>query len=178
MRLRPIGLGLMICVPLLAAAGAKRAGIASRAPDVRRASDTLEEVHLADIRWLDLHNDLHLAFFAPGGKMAIVHGRPFDRDYTGEYIVRFDLPPGYQIPAHWHPMAENALVLAGEYLLGNGTRFDRRNTVPYHAGDYGHTPACAPQFGIATTRTLLEVHGEAPFAFHDILSDKTVCQPH
>ena len=65
-------------------------------------------------------------------------------------------------------MAENVTVLEGEYLLGNGTTYDLGKTVSYKPGDYGHTPACAPQYGTTTMRTVIEVHGQAPFAFHNL----------
>lgn len=170
MQLRPIPLALCLSLSLSSACASK-GGEASALETPTTTKDSLEEMHLGQLHWLDLHDDMKIPFFAKGGSLAIVHGQPFDSTYHGEYIVRFDLPKAYKVPPHWHPMAENVTVLEGEYLLGNGAVYDLTKTVSYKPGDYGHTPACAPQYGTTTVRTVIEVHGEAPFAFHNLESN-------
>ena len=170
MQARIIPIALFISMSLIGACASK-GGDASALETNTSVPDSLEEMHAVQLRWLDLHDDMKIPFFAKGGSLAIVHGRPFDSTYHGEYIVRFDLPKAYKVPPHWHPMAENVTVLEGEYLLGNGTNYDVAKTLPYKPGDYGHTPACAPQYGTTTVRTVIEVHGEAPFAFHNLESN-------
>jgi len=164
---RVISIALCMSLSLMVACASK-AGEAQALATKTTTTDSLEEVHVGQLHWLDLHDDMKIPFFAKGGSLAIVHGLPFDSTYHGEYIVRFDLPKGYKVPPHWHPMAENVTVLEGEYLLGNGATYDLTKTTAYKRGDYGHTPACAPQYGTTTVRTVIEVHGEAPFAFHNL----------
>lgn len=120
MRARMITVVFCASVSLVSGCTAKT-GEASTLATNTIVKDSLEEVHVGQLQWKDLYDSLKIPFFAEGGSLAIVHGKPFDPTYHGEYIVRFDMPKGYKIPPHWHPMAENAVVLEGEYMLGNGT---------------------------------------------------------
>ena len=60
--------------------------------------------------------------FASGLKIAVVHGDP--NATSGSYVIRLVFPDGYKIPPHWHPMAENATVLEGEFMLAMGDTVD------------------------------------------------------
>ena len=60
------------------------------------------ELHSAsDLQW----GDLTAPGFAPGAKIAVLHGNPAG---PGGFVLRLQFPDGYQIPVHWHPTGENA----------------------------------------------------------------------
>jgi quercetin dioxygenase-like cupin family protein len=45
-----------------------------------------------------------------GAMMAVMAGDP---GAAGPVTVRLKMPPGYKIPAHWHPTDEQVTVLSG-----------------------------------------------------------------
>ena len=100
--------------------------------------------------------------FAPGAKMAVIHGDPANSDYT----IRLQFPDGYQFPVHWHPKAEHLTVLSGTFLLAPGGVADVSAEKEYKPGDFLYLPARNPHYGGAKGVTIVQLHGMGPFAIN------------
>ena len=120
--------------------------------------DSMRAVVAAALTW----TDLSVPGFAPGTKMALVQGNPA----AGSYTLRLSFPDGYKFPAHWHPNAENITVLSGSFQLGMGGREDASSLKTYGPGDYLYIPGKMPHFGGARGITVVQLHGEGPFAIN------------
>ncbi len=107
--------------------------------------------------------DLVVPGFASGAKMAVIHGDPGGTD---DYTLRLWFPDGYQFPAHWHPKAEHVTVLSGVFRLGMGGMVDASAIKDYPAGDFLYIPGRMPHFGGARGETVIQLHGNGPFAIN------------
>ena len=96
-----------------------------------------------------------------GAQVAIVSGDPFK---DGAYVLRLKIPKGYKIPAHNHPTTEYVTVLSGNFHIGMGDKFDEKKGMELTAGAYGEAPAKMNHYAWATSYTVLQVHGQGPFA--------------
>src|SRR6058998_3708278 len=65
--------------------------------------------------------------FEPGAQIAVMQGDPSKAGE--EFTVRLRLPNGYKVQAHTHPTTEHVTVLAGTFLVGMGSTFDRTKMV-------------------------------------------------
>lgn len=113
----------------------------------------------AAITW----SDLVVPGFNPGAKLAVIHGDPGG---SGDYTLRLQFPDGYEFPPHWHPMAEHITVLSGVFRLGMGGTVDRGAIREYQAGDFLYVPGRMPHFGGARGATVVQLHGNGPFAIN------------
>ncbi len=123
------------------------------------AMEPMSAVAASAIAWADLS----VPGFAPGSKMAVINGNPNE---AGPYTLRLSFPDGYQFPAHWHPMPENVTVLSGALLLAMGDRVDASKLKAYGPGDFLHIEATHPHFGGARGATVIQLHGQGPFAIN------------
>ena len=122
-------------------------------------ADAMKSVAANTLTW----TDASVPGFAPGMKIAVIQGNP---DSAGAYTLRLSFPDGYRFPAHWHPQAENVTVLAGTLQLGMGERVDDSKLHAYGPGDYLHIQATKPHFGGARGSTVIQLHGQGPFAIN------------
>jgi quercetin dioxygenase-like cupin family protein len=100
------------------------------------------------------------AVFPPGAKMAVERGNPMK---TGEFVVRFSFPNGYQIPPHFHPTDEHITVLNGTLLAGMGDKLDMQMAKSLTEGDTLTMPAQMHHFAIARGETTVSVRSQGPF---------------
>lgn len=107
--------------------------------------------------------DLVVPGFAPGAKMAVIHGDPAG---TSDYTLRLQFPDGYEFPPHWHPMGEHITVLSGVFRLGMGGTVNASAIREYQPGDFLYAPARMPHFGGARGVTVVQLHGNGPFAIN------------
>lgn len=119
----------------------------------------METLASTGITW----TDLVVPGFAPGAKMAVLHGNPAG---TGDYTMRLQFPDGYEFPPHWHPMGEHITVLSGVFRLGMGGAVNTAAIKEYNAGDFLYAPARMPHFGGARGVTVIQLHGVGPFAIN------------
>lgn len=145
----------LVLAALLGGAGVP----AALAQGAAGATEGLNAVAAKSLNWIDAD----VPGFAPGMKMAVVQGNP---EEAGPYTMRLSFPDGYQFPAHWHPMAENVTVLSGVLQLAMGERPDASKLKAYGPGDYLHIPAKHPHFGGAQGYTVIQLHGQGPFAIN------------
>jgi quercetin dioxygenase-like cupin family protein len=116
-----------------------------------------EMVNPADLKWGDAP-----PVFPKGAQVAVLHGNPFAK---GVYALRFKMPDGYKIPAHWHSQDEQLTILAGTFVLHLGDSMD----APAHeltTGAYHFLPAKMHHAAEAKGEVVLELHGNGPFDLH------------
>ena len=106
-------------------------------------------------------NDFSVPGFDPGVKLAVVHGDPMGK---GDYTMRLMFPDGYKFPVHFHPGAEHLTVISGTFLLAMGTDGDWSKVQTYAPGSFIYAPARHPHYGGARGVTVVQLHGQAPFA--------------
>jgi hypothetical protein len=96
-----------------------------------------------------------------GAMIAVLSGDPFK---DGPYVVRLKLPENYRFPAHHHPTTENVTVLSGSFHAGMGDKFDADKGQTFVPGGFVSMPAGMNHYAWATTETIVQVHGNGPFA--------------
>ena len=118
------------------------------------------EVHAASaLTW----GDLTAPGFAPGAKIAVLHGNPGG---PGGFVLRLQFPDGYQTPVHWHPTGENVTVVLGSVALGMGNAFDASALHAYGPGDFVYLPPRQSHYGQAHGATIVQVNGRGPFVIN------------
>ena len=99
--------------------------------------------------------------FEKGAEFAVLAGDP---SQSGIFVVRLKLPAGYKVAPHWHPTDEHVTVVSGSFAVGMGEKFDKATMKTLPAGGYALMPADMRHFAMATTATVVQVHGQGPFA--------------
>jgi quercetin dioxygenase-like cupin family protein len=96
-----------------------------------------------------------------GAKVVVLEGDPTK---PGPFVMRLKLPDGYRIAPHTHPRPERVTVISGTLYVGMGTTFDKAKSYEMPAGTYGSWPAGMKHFGWFQGETILQLHGEGPWA--------------
>jgi quercetin dioxygenase-like cupin family protein len=120
------------------------------------ADDMKMPVNGKDIKWGPAP-----PFFPKGAEFAVLSGDP---GKDGLYVVRLKMPAGYKIPAHNHPTTENVTIVSGNFHIGMGDRLDEKKAIELTAGGYGEAPAKMNHYAWVTSPTIVQVHGQGPFA--------------
>lgn len=100
-------------------------------------------------------------FFPAGARFAVLQGDP---SQPGVYTVRLEMPPGYTIKPHTHPTDEHVTVISGTLLLAMGDAVNTASATALAAGGFITAPAGAHHWARARGRTVVQVHGQGPFA--------------
>ena len=100
-------------------------------------------------------------FFEKGAQMAVLVGDP---SKSGVYTLRVKMPAGYKIAPHMHPTTENVTVISGTFNIAQGDKFDAKAGTALKAGGFVSLPAQMHHYAWATGPTVVQVHGEGPFA--------------
>jgi quercetin dioxygenase-like cupin family protein len=100
-------------------------------------------------------------FFPAGARFAVLQGDP---GRAGVYTVRLSMPPGYVIRPHFHPTDEHVTVLSGTLILGMGDSIRTKGATALTSGGFITAAGQAHHFAMARGRTVVQVHGEGPFA--------------
>lgn len=98
----------------------------------------------------------------PGAQMAVLDGDPSKAGVP--FVVRAKLPDGYRVAPHFHPTAENVVVLSGAFLVGMGDTFDESSMKTLGAGGFTKVPKGMHHFAMSKGETVIQVHGVGPFA--------------
>jgi hypothetical protein len=120
------------------------------------ADDMKAPVNASDLKWGPAPGVL-----PKGAQLAVVSGDPFK---DGPYVVRLKVPNGYKIPAHNHPTTEGVTIISGNFHIGMGDKLDESKAMELTAGGYGEAPAKMNHYAFATSDTVVQVHGQGPFA--------------
>ena len=100
-------------------------------------------------------------FFPAGARFAVLQGDP---SQAGVYTVRLEMPAGYTIRPHIHPTDEHVTVVSGALVLGMGDTVRTRGSHVLTAGGFITAKAQQHHFAMARGKTVVQVHGEGPFA--------------
>jgi quercetin dioxygenase-like cupin family protein len=114
------------------------------------------QTHAAPLKWGPAP-----PFFPKGARFTVLQGDP---SQTGVYTVRLEMPPGYTIKPHTHPTDEHVTVVSGTLLLGMGDTVRTKGATLLTSGGFITAKAQAHHFAVARGRTVVQVHGEGPFA--------------
>ena len=113
-------------------------------------------VNVSDLKWSPAPSA-----FPPGGEIAVLSGDP---SKDGLYVIRFKMPANYQVPAHNHPTAEYITVISGDFHIGMGDKLDTAHAIELRPGGFGEAPAGMNHFAFTTGETIVQIHGQGPFA--------------
>ena len=120
------------------------------------AAEPSAPVNNKDLKWMAAPNA-----FPKGAQLAVISGDPFK---DGLYVVRLKMPKGYTIPAHNHPTSEFVTVLSGNFHIGMGDKLDKKKALLLTSGGFGEAPAKMNHYAWVTSETVVQVHGQGPFA--------------
>lgn len=95
-----------------------------------------------------------------GAQIAVLEGNPSEK---GPVTLRLRLPANYNIPAHWHSMAERVTVLSGALHVGMGDKLDRKATQALKPGGFVSLPANMHHFAWTAAPTVIQISLEGPF---------------
>jgi hypothetical protein len=95
-----------------------------------------------------------------GAEIAVLEGNPSEK---GPVTLRLRFPANYNIPAHWHSMAERVTVLSGAFHVGMGDTLDRAGSQTLQPGGFVSLPARMHHFGWTDTPTVVQINLEGPF---------------
>ena len=99
-------------------------------------------------------------FLPTGARAAVLEG---DLGKPGPFRIQLDMPDGYEIRPHHHPMSEHISVVKGNLWMGRGKDWDDKKLLPLAAGDTADVAAKEPHYVRATLRTVIEVRSTGPF---------------
>ena len=120
------------------------------------ADDMKMPVNASQLKWAPSPD-----FLPAGAQLVVLSGDP---SKDGPYVVRLKMPAGYKIPAHNHPTTEMVTVISGNLHLGMGDKLDEKKGASLSAGGYAEAPAKMNHFAWATSSTVVQIHGQGPFA--------------
>ena len=72
-----------------------------------------------------------------GAEIAVLEGNPSEK---GAVTLRLRFPANYNIPPHWHSMAERVTVLSGTFNVGMGDKLDRHASQALEPGGFVSLP--------------------------------------
>ena len=95
----------------------------------------------------------------PGSYVAVLLGNPQE----GPFVIRLKLPPGARVMPHTHSQARTYTVLAGEWKLGFGERYDAAALHSFPPGSLYRLPAKVPHFQAAgPVETIVQIDSVGP----------------
>ena len=96
----------------------------------------------------------------PGTYRAVLLGNP---DEPGPFVMRVKVPPGTRIMPHTHREERVYTVLAGEWKLGFGEKFDAGKLMTFPAGSVYRLPANVPHFqATGQSETIVQINSVGP----------------
>lgn len=95
-----------------------------------------------------------------GAQISVLEGNPAEK---GPVTLRLKFPANYQIPAHWHSMAERLTVLSGALRVGMGDKLDKQASQTLDPGGFVSLPAMMHHFAWTATPTVVQISLEGPF---------------
>ena len=95
-----------------------------------------------------------------GAQIAVLEGDPTKE---GPFTIRLQLPAGFKVAPHTHPVIEHVTVLSGRFGVGLGEAWDGEK-IEYAGpgGFYMMTPGVA-HFAMVTEDTIVQLHSTGPW---------------
>jgi len=100
------------------------------------------------------------AILPPGARVAVLEGDP---SKAGPFTMRLEMPAGYRIPPHFHPVDEHVTVISGAFQVGMGDTFDEGKLTTLPPGTFGVIPPGMRHFARADKATVVQLHGVGPW---------------
>jgi hypothetical protein len=94
-----------------------------------------------------------------GARAVVLEGDP---GQPGPFRIRLDMPDGYEVRPHHHPMSEHIRVVEGHLWLGRGKDWDDKKLDPLAVGDKADVAPKESHYLRAALRTVIEVRGTGP----------------
>lgn len=95
-----------------------------------------------------------------GAEIAVLEGNPSEK---GAVTLRLRFPANYNLPAHWHSMAERVTVLSGSLKVGMGDKLDRHASQALEPGGFVSLPPNMHHFAWTAVPTVVQINLEGPF---------------
>ena len=96
----------------------------------------------------------------PGTYRAVLLGNP---DEAGPFVMRVKAPAGTRIMPHTHRDERVYTVLAGEWKLGFGEKFDAGRLMTFPTGSVYRLPANVPHFqATGQSETIVQINSVGP----------------
>jgi quercetin dioxygenase-like cupin family protein len=95
-----------------------------------------------------------------GARVAVLEGDP---SKAGPFTMRLEMPAGYRIPPHFHPVDEHVTVISGAFQVGMGDTFDEGKLTTLPPGTFGVIPPGMQHFARADKATVVQLHGVGPW---------------
>ncbi len=149
-----------LCV-LLVVGGCERRGDRETGDELARSDDDTMAVTTAAVDTADAAINWGPAppFLPAGAQAAVLDGDP---SKPGPFRLQLDLPEGYQVRPHHHPMSEQVRVLEGTLLLGRGKEWADDKMSALAVGEEASVAPKEPHFIRAKERAVIEVRGTGP----------------
>ena len=122
-------------------------------------------IRSADLKWEPVPS------LPKGALIAVIEG-PMNEAVP--FTVRIKVPANYRIPAHWHPAVERVTVIAGEFHMGTGDKFDETKTHPLAPGDMMVMQTKTNHFAWTKVETVVQLHGTGPWGI-TYVNPKATC---
>ena len=113
---------------------------------------TVQPVLPENVKWVDLPA-------LPGAKLAVLAGDPAK---PGLSAYRVWFPANYQIPAHFHPVAENVTVISGTIYVGMGDKLEMAKGTAYPAASFAVMPANMRHYAWTKEETVIQINIVGP----------------
>lgn len=100
------------------------------------------------------------ASFEKGAEFAVLEGDP---SKPGVFTMQIKLPDGFVINPHSHPNIERVTVLDGTFLLGSGTKVDKKTAEKMPEGTYTAMPRRMVHYAMAEGETIIQLTSVGPW---------------
>lgn len=131
--------------------------LATAASPAARAEDATKFIMQPDLKWTDIKS------LPPGAQVTVLEG-PLTEKVP--FIFRIKFKPGWQVPAHSHPVTTHVTVISGMFNLGIGDKFDASKTHALPPGSVVIMPPGENHFARITEETVIQVHSVGPWGTH------------
>jgi len=95
-----------------------------------------------------------------GAKIAVLQGDP---GKSGPFVMRLMVPPGYQIPPHWHTQDESLTVISGTFYFGPGDKVETSKAHTLAPGAFHFLSGKDHHFLVAKSEAVIQINGNGPF---------------
>ncbi len=139
------------------------AAIANASTGMAETTEVHKVLRPEDIKWGSTPPSL-----PAGAEAAVLYGDPAKE---GLFVLRVRMPKGYKIAPHTHPKPEVITVIAGQFSLGMGAKFDRASVESLPAGSFTSMSPGVGHYVFVDEETVLQISSTGPWSI-DYLDPK------
>lgn len=101
------------------------------------------------------------AILPAGARAAVLEGNPAE---PGPFTLRLEMPAGYRIAPHHHPVTEHVTVISGTFWVGMGDTFDDTKLKALPTGTFAAIDPGMRHFASTKEQTVIQLHGVGPWS--------------